>query len=256
MCIITFHYNDHVNYRLIVCANRDEFYDRPTAQAHFWEDKRDVLAGRDLEAMGTWLGMTKSGRFAALTNYRDPKEFHKKRRSRGHIVANFLSSNDDPQSYLEEIQREKDEYNGFNVLCGTMHSLYYYSNRNDDIMRIPPGTHSISNHLINTPWPKVVRAKQMLKNYVSRVSEVKVEELFYQLKNNELAPDEQLPNTGIDRTLEKQLSPIFIQTDGYGTRSSTVILVTHDGEVTFVERTYQNGIFHDERTFQFNIKTR
>lgn len=256
MCIITFHYNDHIHYKLIIAANRDEFYERPAAQAHFWEDKHNVLAGRDLEAMGTWLGMTTTGRFAALTNFRDPKEFDKKKQSRGHIVANFLTSNDEPKSYLQHVQREKDAYNGFNVLVGTTRSLYYYSNRNNDIMRVPSGTHSISNHFINTPWPKVERAKQLMRDYVMKVTHVEVDELFHQLKNNELATDEKLPNTGIDRSLERQLSPIFIQTDQYGTRSSTVILMTHDGEVTFVERTYQNGKFRDERSFQFEIKKR
>src|SRR5699024_3306173 len=138
-----FDYKQHPKYKLIVVANRDEFYGRPTEPAHFWEDKPEIVAGRDLEAHGTWLGMTKNKRFAALTNYRDLENEHSDRRSRGKIITNFLTSDDEPQVFLEKLNKMSDEYNGFNVLVGTSDELYYYSNQQKEIIEIEPGTHSI-----------------------------------------------------------------------------------------------------------------
>lgn len=254
MCIISFNYKEHPRYKLIIAANRDEFYNRPTKEAHFWEDDSDVLAGRDLEAMGTWLGITKNGRFAALTNYRDLAEFHIKKRSRGNIVRHFLTGSVDAKRYLQSIQREKEAYNGFNVLLGTIDELYYYSNKENIIKKIPAGTHSISNHLLNTPWPKVQRAKESLENYVKNNEQLDKDDIFAQLANDTIAQDDQLPHTGVALELERQLSPIFIRTPDYGTRSSTVIFVTYDNEVSFYERTFNNGALKFENKYHFSIK--
>src|SRR5690625_2784716 len=253
MCIISFHFQEHPYYKLIVAANRDEFYDRPTEEAHFWEDEPNILAGRDLKEMGTWLGMTKEGRFAALTNFRDSTSEKKNKVSRGEIVSSFLTSDQIAPDFLYELQTKKENYNGFNVLVGTADELYYYGNRQKDISKINPGTHSISNHLINSPWPKVNKARTMLREYVKSTERIDIEELFSQLNNQEIANDDLLPETGVSLTLERQLSPVFIQTDNYGTRSSTVILVTHDDEVTFIERTYNSGAFKKENKFNFTI---
>lgn len=251
MCIITFHYKQHPTYKLIVVANRDEFYERPTKALHFWDDEPNVLAGRDLKALGTWLGMTKEKRFAALTNFRDLKNERDDRKSRGEIVRNFLTSSVSPREYLEELHKESDEYNGFNVLVGSPDELYYYSNIQKEIVEISPGTHSISNHLLNTPWPKVKRAKEKLNSYVMNHEELDVEHLFHQLYDREIAHDDELPDTGVGIELERKLSPIFIQTENYGTRASTVILVNHDNETTFIERTFNSGSLKSERKFTF-----
>lgn len=253
MCIITFHYQQHPRYKLIVAANRDEFYQRPTEAVHYWQDHPEVLAGRDLQAMGTWLGITKQGRFAALTNYRDPAEFHSQKRSRGAIVHNFLTGTMNAVDYLQVLEQEKDLYNGFNVVLGTVDELYYYSNKENIIRKIPPGTHSISNHLLNTPWPKVKRAKAMLANYVLQNEELEIANIFAQLEDRTLADDHELPDTGVGLALERQLSPIFIRTADYGTRSATVILVTHDNEVIFSERTYNAEKFKYARNYVLQI---
>lgn len=254
MCIISFNFKEHPKYKLIITANRDEFYNRPTKNAHFWPDQPNLLAGRDLKAMGTWLGITRSGRFAALTNYRDLSQMDENKRSRGEIVTDFLTGNVEAPTYLSTLQRQKDQYNGFNIITGTVDELYYYSNQQNEIQSISPGTHSVSNHLINTPWPKVKRSKQLLLDYVMINDELDIEILFSQLANNELAPDEALPKTGVGLELERKLSPIFIRTDDYGTRSATVILVSNDNEVLFYERVFNSGNLKAEKHFQFSIK--
>lgn len=255
MCIITFSYKEHPRYKLIVVANRDEFYARPTKAAHYWQDYPNVLAGRDLQAMGTWLGLTNDGRFAALTNYREIQKHDPHKKSRGDITTNFLTSSEDPTIYLKSLQKEKDSFNGFNVLVGPVDDLYYYSNEQNEIVKVPPGTHSISNHLLNTPWPKVEKAKQMFHSYIQTVDDIDPEELFQQLADDELAPYEALPDTGLDIEMERQVSSIFIRTKEYGTRSSTVILVSHTNEVTFIERTFNDGSFKSEASFQFQLST-
>lgn len=254
MCIISFHVQNHPTYKLIIAANRDEFYARPTKNAHFWEDEPSILAGRDLKEMGTWLGITKQGRFAALTNYRDPQLEKNNKISRGSIITNFLTSDIDAPEYLAALRDNKDNYNGFNVIAGTVDDLYYYGNQQEKIMKLDAGTYSVSNHLLNTPWPKVKKASEMLHQYVSTHEKVEHSALFSQLHYSEIAEDELLPETGVGIELERQLSPIFIKTDNYGTRSSTVLLVTHDNDVLFVEQTYNDGSFKQEQTFTFSIQ--
>lgn len=253
MCIISFHFQDHPTYKLIVAANRDEFYQRPTADAHYWAEFPYMLGGRDLEAMGTWLGMTKQGRFAALTNYRDPTEAKNDKRSRGEIVTNFLTGSLSGEDYLTQLRERHTDYNGFNVLVGTPDELYYYGNRQKEIVKITPGTHSLSNHLLNTPWPKIKRAKTLLSNYVSNNEYVEEEVIFSQLHDRQFAVEDELPKTGVSLEWEKQLSPIFIRTKEYGTRASTVILVTHDNQVTFMERIFNDGSYKWQQEFNFSI---
>ncbi|QUW22423.1 NRDE family protein [Sporosarcina sp. Marseille-Q4063] len=253
MCLINFHLKDHPNYKLIVAANRDEFYERPTRPAHFWKDEPGLLAGRDLVQMGTWLGITKSGRFAALTNYRNPAEFGVVKESRGEIVKNFLVEDTSPSDFIHKLNTKKDLYNGFNILIGNTEQLHYYNNINEQIIVIPPGTHGLSNRFLNTPWPKVIKGKEMLQNYVTKNEIMDADELFNILMNAELAEDASLPKTGVELELERQLSPLFIQTPNYGTRCSTILLVDHDNNVTFIERTYENGQFKLENNYSFQI---
>jgi len=249
MCLINFQFHEHDQYKFVLAANRDEFYERPTSRANFWEDDENILAGRDLLQMGTWLGITKNGRFAALTNYRDLPEDTEGKTSRGAIVRDYLATDAYPSDFLELIREKKNQFNGFNILVGGADQLFYYSNIQDEIIEVPVGTHSLSNHLLNTPWPKVVKGKSRLENYLKTHSEVNPDDLFTMLGDRELANDDELPDTGVGLELERQLSPLFIKTPGYGTRSSTVLLIDHQNKVTFFERTYENGEQTDERHF-------
>lgn len=254
MCLITFHWQDHPRYPLIVASNRDEVYNRPTEAAHFWPDHPYLLAGRDLLQQGTWLGITKQGKFAALTNYRDSVKMATNKRSRGDLVKNYLTSDMHPVDYLTIVHDQSDEYTGFNLIVGTTDELYYYNNIEKARSRIPSGTHSLSNRFLNTPWQKVIKSKSKLRSYAQTHNIINTDLLFHILLDAEQAPDDQLPDTGIGKTLEKQLSSLFIQTPSYGTRSSTVLLIDHDLNVTFIERTYDQGKFTTEEFFNFTIK--
>ncbi|MFD1849895.1 NRDE family protein [Oceanobacillus bengalensis] len=255
MCLINFHFHDHPNYKLIIAANRDEAYKRPTANATFWEDEPNILAGRDLLQMGTWLGVTKGGRFAALTNYRDPNLPETGKTSRGEIVRSFLTGNTPPKHFLKELARNRKDYAGFNILLGNADELYHYNNILDTITEITPGTHGLSNHTLNTPWPKVVKGRNMLHTYVKEHPKIEPEKLFTITSNAEQAPDEALPDTGVGIDLERLLSPLFITSEEYGTRSSTVVLIDKHNRVTFVERNYHNGEFKQENAFEFMLDT-
>ncbi|MBO9128600.1 NRDE family protein [Bacillus sp. 165] len=252
MCLINFAYKIDPNYDLIVAANRDEFYNRPTARAHFWEDAPHVLAGRDLEKMGTWMGVTKQGRFAALTNYRDPSEITSNKRSRGEVVSQFLLGEASPQDYVKHIQQNRREYPGFNLLVGDRNSLFYYSNIEDNIHLLQPGLYGISNHLLDTPWPKVQKGKEGLRQCLEDPVENRKECLFSSLQRAEPAPDEDLPSTGVSFEWEKKLSPLFIETPHYGTRSSALIFIGRQN-ITFMERAY-NGDDQAENEFSFAIE--
>ncbi|MEK3934828.1 NRDE family protein [Sporosarcina sp. FSL W7-1349] len=254
MCLINFHFQDHPIYRLIVAANRDEFYERPTAPAHFWEDQPQLLAGRDLSQKGTWLGIAKNGRFAALTNYRDVQQQRHDVRSRGEIVTDFLNSDVPSAEFLGSLQEKREQYAGFNVIVGTPEELMYYSNIQNEVTVITPGTHGLSNHFLDTPWPKVVKGKAGVRGLAEQNSAIHPDRLFDVLANAEPFPGEQLPDTGVGGELERVLSSLFIRSEGYGTRSSTVLLVDHENNVTFVERTYRDGEFAGDRTFTFQIE--
>lgn len=257
MCLINFHLNNHPNYKLIVVANRDESYARPTAPANFWKDHPDLLAGRDLLGMGTWLGVTKQGKFAALTNFRDftQQPIIDNKITRGEIVTNYLTENISPEAYLENLHHHKDNYEGFNVVIGNVDQLVYYNNIEMEIKEVPNGTHGLSNHMLNTPWPKVTKSKQMFEEYVIDHHVIGANDLLDIFADHELAEDDSLPDTGVGLDLERQLSPLFIKTSGYGTRCSTVLFVDHDNYLTFVERTYQNGEFVRDSRHSFRISS-
>jgi uncharacterized protein with NRDE domain len=237
VCLILFAYKVHPKYKLIVAANRDEFLNRPTAPAHFWDDEPHILAGRDLEKMGTWMGVTKSGRFAALTNYRDPGENTVGKRSRGELVTDFLKCQDTAEVFLRKAADRQLDYPGYNLLVGDVNEIFYYSNVGDSLQRVEPGIHGVSNHLLNTDWPKVQRGKAGLASIIEEDHSVMVEQLFDHLENADPAPDETLPSTGVTIEWEKLLSPMFIKSEKYGTRSSTVVLM-NDEEILFEERSF------------------
>ncbi len=238
MCLLLIALEQHPTYKLILAANRDEYYDRPTAAARFWENHRDLLAGRDLKAGGTWLGITRSGRLAAITNFRDPAHTIEQAPSRGGLVLNFLKSRQSAARYLDGIRQNARQYNGFNLVAGTVDALFWYSNRGPGIRRLSKGIYALSNHLLDTPWPKVVNAKQKFSALLARGEALQPDACFAMLSDRRRPPDESLPHTGAGLEWERILSPIFISSPLYGTRSSTVILVDRRGRVLFAERTY------------------
>jgi uncharacterized protein with NRDE domain len=253
MCLIFIGLKSHPAYKLIVAANRDEFYNRKTAAADYWTDHPEILGGRDLEAGGTWLGMNKNGKLSMITNFRDPKNINPKAPSRGQLVSDFLIRNVNADAYLQNISTHAKVYNGFNLISGTVDELYYFSNYGDGIIRMSKGLFGLSNHLLETPWPKVTRGKEKFA-HVLKQTEVRSEGIFEILNDDTIAPDDALPDTGLGLERERILSSMFIKSPGYGTRSSTVILVDQNNNVRFTERVYDLTTFeYKSQTFTFNI---
>jgi len=240
MCLIVFAYNVHPSYRLILAANRDEFYERPSAPADFWEDKPQVLAGRDLKEGGTWLGITRQGKFAAITNYRDPSTFKNNAPSRGKLVSSHLTGNQSSADYLKRISKQADQYNGYNLLLGDDNDVFVFSNR-AGIQKLESGVYGLSNHLLNSPWPKVARAQKMLKAALDKKGADLEEALFDMLADRRIPPDGKLPNTGVGMEWERVLSTIFIKSPIYGTRSSTILLIGKNRRVRFVEKVFDGN---------------
>jgi uncharacterized protein with NRDE domain len=239
MCLIVFALECHPRYRLVFAANRDEFFSRPSTPAGFWDDAPQVLAGRDLLGGGTWLGVTRGRRLAAVTNYRDPRAHLSDAPSRGALAADFLTGTMTPEQYLAMVRREGGRYNGFSLLFGDDSGLFHYSNRGGDAARIPPGTHGLSNHLLDTPWPKVVAARERLERAL--LADLPEPEALFALLADPLPfPEPQLPDTGVGAERERLLSPLFITGSDYGTRSSTIIFIDRENRVTFMERSYDN----------------
>jgi uncharacterized protein with NRDE domain len=249
MCLILFSYRSHPGYRMILAANRDEYYARPTRALSYWDDAPGVLAGRDLEAMGTWLGITRAGRFAAVTNFREGQKRKEGAPSRGRIVSDYLETRTPPGQYIETIDKRRDVYSGFNLLLGDRDGLYYYSNRtphrphgrSPGIRKLKPGVYGISNHLMDTPWPKVAIGKNMFRSIIEKEEKISTEAILEMLKDATAPPDEMLPDTGAGLAWERILSPLFITSPDYGTRSSSVVLVDRAGKVQFTERSYMPG---------------
>ena len=236
MCLVLLAWHAHPDYPLVVAANRDEFYVRPTAPAAFWDDSPAVLAGRDLEAGGTWLGVTRTGRFAALTNFRDPSRKKARTPSRGRLVSEFLLGAVNPDAYLRVLKRESVEYNGFNLIFGQGHSLLYFSNCGDQAGELEPGIYGLSNHLLDTPWPKVAQGKSALASALGALPDDT--RLLALLRDQRVARDEELPRTGVSLEWERLLSAAFIHSLNYGTRSSTTIILERGGRVRFKELSY------------------
>lgn len=252
MCLIVFSTQSHRNYSLIFAGNRDEFHSRPTAPAH-WDHHSGLLAGRDLKAGGTWLGVHRNGRFATVTNYREPGENRADAASRGALVTDILTSPDPADHFLKHIERTGEAYNGFNLIFGDPDQLFYTTNRASDAESLGPGTYGLSNGRLDTPWPKVQRAKKLFAESTAHAS-VDPEDLLTLLADEWRPSDEDLPRTGIGMRWERLASSIFIRDDEYGTRASSVVLIANDGTVTFVERSYApGGVEVGTETFTFNI---
>ncbi len=245
MCLILLAWQAHPNYPLVVAANRDEFFIRPTAPLHYWDDAPHVLAGRDLAAGGTWMGITRQGRFAALTNFREagkPQVSTLAAPTRGKLVSDFLVGAMSAEDYLAELAPRADAYNGFNLLCGTLDDrLWHFSNRDsrDQPHPLAAGIYGLSNHLLDTPWPKVAQGKSDMAKALAALPQ---ETLLFELLHDEnIHRDDQLPRTGISLEWERTLSAAFVRTPDYGTRSSSVLRLDRQGLVCFDEQTWHSG---------------
>lgn len=236
MCLILFAYRAHPEYRLVIAANRDEWFRRPTAAAGFWADAPEIFAGRDLEQRGTWLGVTTTGRFAAITNFRDPANQRPDAPSRGHLVSDFLRARVTPAAYLERLRPDAGAYNGFSLLVADGASLCFFSNREGAIRSLAPGVYGLSNDLLDVPWPKVRTGKDRLARELE--GRLDADALLALLDDDGIAPDHELPRTGVGVEWERRLSSLRVRADGYGTRSSTALLIGAGGGVTFAERSF------------------
>ena len=234
MCLILVAWRTHPDFPLVVAANRDEFRNRPSAPASFWNDIPSVLAGRDLVAGGTWLGISRDGRFAALTNFRDPSRIDPKAPSRGALVADFLAGQQDATDYAHMLEASGARYNGFNILMTDGRCLCWYSNIGNRSRVLSPGIYGVSNDLLDTPWPKVRDAKSALGVALTALPDDKA--LFELLRDDRIHPDDQLPRTGVSLELERMLSAAFIVGQDYGTRSSTVVTISSGGRTCLDER--------------------
>ncbi len=238
MCLIVFAWKLIPGAPLIAAANRDEFYDRPAAPASWWDDHPQVYAGRDLRGGGTWLGVSRAGRFAALTNIRAPSERRDGAPSRGALVADYLTGEDSPSEYVARIKARTDDFNGFNLLIGDDHTMIWYSNRDHGDARngepLEPGIYGLSNDRLDAPWPKVVRTKAQ---FASMLCQGAPEDAYFDmLSDTTRASDCRLPKTGVSLEMERLLSAVCIESPTYGTRVSTVVQLRADKSVSLDER--------------------
>jgi uncharacterized protein with NRDE domain len=235
LCLIVVAWRARDDLPLIVAANRDEWRDRPAEPARWWDGDPALLAGRDLQAGGTWMGVTRSGRFAAVTNFRDPSERRSTALSRGGLVTGYLRSGLAPDAFLAALAPSASDYNGFNLILGDAASLWYFGSREGLARPIEPGVHALSNHVLDEPWPKVVRGREAMR--AALADRDPLPPLFAALSDADVPPDADLPETGVGAAWEKRLASALITGADYGTRCSTVIAFGAGGEVTFEERT-------------------
>lgn len=239
MCLILIAWRVHPRYRLIVAANRDEFYARPTMPLHRWPEADQLIAGRDLEAGGSWMAVGTAGRFAAVTNFRELEQGPENARSRGELVAGFLLGDETAEDYLATLAERADRYRGYNLLLADGGELFCASNRGPLIQRLPPGVHGVSNGALDSDWPKVKRGRELLAGAVAD-DEPNPAGLFELLRDETRPPDDALPDTGVGLDNERLLASIAIDGSiagqGYGTRSASVLLLDAQGRGRFIER--------------------
>lgn len=236
MCLLAFAWKTDPDHALIFAGNRDERHARATAGARPWSDAPQVIAGRDLEAGGTWVGVSATGRFAVVTNYREGLVAPKAPRSRGALTAEFLKGDMSPARYLDSLRPRALEYGAFSLLVGDADGLHIFSNRGGPDGPVTPGIHGLSNHLLDTPWPKVERSKQRLADLLDQRAATS-EALFRLLSDRTPAGAAELPDTGIGAELERRVSSPFVLNPVYGTRCSTLIRLGARG-LRFSERRF------------------
>ena len=238
MCLILFAYRQHADYPLLLIANRDEFYARPTRDAHWW-DETPVFAGRDLEAGGTWLGINRNGRFAAVTNVREAGGMSAGKKSRGALTSDFLSATVSAPDYLQALAPRDRDYAGFNLLLWDPQGFWFYSNRDHVIRRIEAGVYGVSNGSFDEPWPKLSSGKEELGAMLD--GEIDAAELMEILTDHRIAEDHELPQTGVSLDIERMLSSRFIRSPEYGTRACTVLTIDRHQRVDFSEQNFRDA---------------
>ncbi|HWJ05455.1 MAG TPA: NRDE family protein [Steroidobacteraceae bacterium] len=241
MCLLVVAWKHHPRHRLVVAANRDEFHERPSAPLGWWSDDTRVLAGRDLRSGGTWMGVSRAGRFAIVTNFRDlERPPAPDAPSRGELVSGFLTGTASPREYLDRLRPRAASYAGFNLLVGDADALHYLTNRDGEAAPrvLEPGVYGLSNHVLDAPWPKLLRTRRRFTELVAR-PDIEPDELFDMLGDRRTADDDEIPDTGLPADWERALSAPFVVHGRYGTRSSTVLLVERDGRTTVIERRFE-----------------
>lgn len=252
MCLVVIAHDLHPAFRLVVAGNRDEEHSRPAEHAKFWPDLPDIFGGRDLRSGGTWLGVTTAQRFATITNYRDPQDHHPRPTSRGVLVTGFLDSSASADEYARSLAGSGSDYAGYSIIVYDGANLTFYSNREGAVRPLGAGIFGVSNHLLDTSWPKLERARAgMRAALLEQDRDAIVESLLTTLRDESPAEDAALPDTGVGLEVERLLSPIFIRSETYGTRASTVVLIGRDDSIYFVERSWApSGALLDERRAQ------
>lgn len=251
MCLAVFALDVHPRFAVVIIANRDEFHARPTEAAAWWPE--GILAGRDLRAGGTWLGIHRNGRFALLTNVRNPARHDPSRASRGALVASVLGDPPSVDGALERAAADAERYNGFNLLAGDAREASWLSNQPSAMRRLPAGIYGLSNAQLDVPWPKLTRSRDVLAQWIAQ-GDVDPEPLFTALADRTLAADHELPSTGVTLARERQLSAAFIVGTDYGTRSSTLITIDRSGHVDFVERSFDaSAVLAGEHAYRFTL---
>jgi uncharacterized protein with NRDE domain len=252
MCLIVFAFEAHPDYRLILAANRDEFHARPAEAMHWWPDHPELLAGRDLQAGGTWLGVGRSGRFATVTNYREELEKDHRGRSRGELVTSFVTGREAPLSWCRDLR--PGDFRGFSLLAAEADEMVYVSNRGDSARRLEPGIYGLSNASLDTPWTKVLRSKKALQALTGQ-GPVDAEPLFHILGDREPAASDDYAGTGLSPEMARAISAPFIATPEYGTRCSTVLLLGKSGHAEIRERRFDSaGHNAGESRFKFTTE--
>jgi len=255
MCLLVFAWKVHPSYRLIFAGNRDEFHDRPSAPMAWWQDRPAILAGRDLQAGGTWLGLSKRGDFGVVTNYRELQRPVPGMPSRGGLITHYLDSHLPSAQFVSELASEADRYAGFNLLLADARQMHYASNRAEPFARaLDPGVHGLSNHLLDTSWPKLARTRERFRALIA-APEPSLDDLLGMLGDRDPAPDHLLPDTGIGLDWERLLSAPFIVDERYGTRCSTAVLISSEGPVQARERRYdRQGRTTGEDAFEWRTE--
>jgi len=256
MCIILVAIGKSAAFPFVLAANRDEFYQRPSHPAHFWPESPQLLAGRDLEANGTWLGITHGGKIAAVTNHHDPNSINKAPRSRGALVSDYLQSEQTVEQFAASLRNTQHQYNGFGLLFGDLQRLHYQSNKTALTTTLGCGIHALGNSLLNAPWPRAQAGKQRLYRALAQEQALLVEKLFQLLVDQHpIEPPEQRSGRIASQWKHPADLPIFVQSNNYGTRASTIILVDRDANVLFEEKTYaeKSTRCQSHQRFEFKI---
>lgn len=254
MCLVLIAKGIHPRFPMVLAANRDEYYQRPAEQAHFWQDNPGILSGRDLEKGGTWLAVDRRGRIAAVTNFREPSRKKRGHRSRGYLVSEYVMGDLVPSDYLDRLSGQVDEYDSFNLFVGDRNTLCFISTFNRELQQLRSGIYGISNGDLDYPWPKVVKGKQVMQQILES-DRLDTGRLFELLQDRETPPDGDLPETGVGLDIERMLSPIFVNGKEYGTRCSTVITLDNENNLYFAEVTYDvQGRHNAPVEYEFRLK--